>query len=222
MGNTMNKKIVSGAVAGVAALALAAGGSTFAAWSDFDSIDDTSAAADELTLVLDPSNSFGFDNTKLAPGEEEQSTKMLVNRTGSTVTNASLTMAMTDLLGTEDGCTSTNSEQAIDPDCETRAGETSPTAGNFIDQAVFSVSTGAPVNGVCGGSSTRTNKVFTDVRLADIPARGKTSLLAAGDTLTKNEALCVGVSVKLPKTANDASQGDSASFDLDFELKQII
>ena len=31
----MNKKLVRGSLAGVAAIALAAGGTTFAAWSDF-------------------------------------------------------------------------------------------------------------------------------------------------------------------------------------------
>ena len=41
----MNSKLVKGSLAGVACLALAAGGSTFAAFSDFGTIADNSVQA---------------------------------------------------------------------------------------------------------------------------------------------------------------------------------
>ena len=78
----MNKHIVKGGLAGVAVLALAAGGSTFASWSDYDVLGGSQAGAEELALNLGEPNSQNFDNMKLAPGVGSDYEFVVTSRTG--------------------------------------------------------------------------------------------------------------------------------------------
>ena len=54
----MNSKLIKGSLAGVAALALAAGGTTMAAWSDFG-VESTSAGAGILKLNVSTRDGAG-------------------------------------------------------------------------------------------------------------------------------------------------------------------
>ena len=66
----MNKKLIKASVAGAAALALAAGGTTFASWSDFGSISDNLGGGIMISQACpnagSGSTALDFDN--LAPG----------------------------------------------------------------------------------------------------------------------------------------------------------
>ena len=66
----MNKKIVRGGLAGVAVLALAAGGSTFASWSDYDQINGNETEAGHLKLDLNSTGSINnVGGNAIAPGQ---------------------------------------------------------------------------------------------------------------------------------------------------------
>jgi len=66
----MKRKLVSGIVAGVAALALTAGGVTYAAFSDFSDVDGNTVGAGILKLDLgaDGTGSAPLSYTGLKPG----------------------------------------------------------------------------------------------------------------------------------------------------------
>ncbi|MGH8959805.1 MAG: hypothetical protein ACRDWT_01140, partial [Jatrophihabitantaceae bacterium] len=65
----MNRRLVVGCAAGLAALAIAAGGSTYAAFSDFGDITGNDAGAGILKLELGPNGTgiVPLDYKKLAP-----------------------------------------------------------------------------------------------------------------------------------------------------------
>src|SRR4051794_31293283 len=68
--NIMNKKIARGSLAGVAVIALLAGGGTFASWSDFDQINGNETAAGHLKLDLNSTGSINnVGGAAMAPGE---------------------------------------------------------------------------------------------------------------------------------------------------------
>jgi alternate signal-mediated exported protein len=209
----MNKKLVRGTLAGVAVIALATGGGTFAAWSDFDSVEGSQVGADQLTLELGEPNSAKFDNVKLAPGEGNDFEFVVASREGETVTSADLTMALADLVGEEDGCTSANSEKAVDNNCDNNNPNNQ---GEFVDEAVMTVNVSQPTTSSTPCSAAR-GGVAREVVLSELADRS----LDLG-TLGKGEAVCVGMGIRLPASATNASQGDSATFNLDFLLEQVV
>lgn len=214
----MNNKLLRGTLAGVAAIALAAGGSTFAAWSDFDSIDDNEVKADEFALVLNPGGSAVFDETAMRPGEASERMVTLAGRTGK-ATRSNLSMTLTGLQGSEDGCTNTNSEKADDADCD------GTNEGEFIRDAKLIVNSYAVGTATsCDNLGSAKPKAVTGVNglaLTELNDK-KLNLLADGDTLGPGQKVCVATLLYLPKDVNNASQGDSGAFDLDFLLEQDV
>lgn len=208
----MNKKLVRGSLAGVAVIALAAGSSTFSAWSDFDTIADNAAGADQLTLDLNKTGSQSINKFTLAPGVTNAKQFVVSSRTGDTVPTAALSVSMADLVGTEDGCTSTNSELAVDSDCANTS-----TAGEFIEEAEIRFYASVPKTDAATACSSNTGSpVGGWYKLDEVPAS-----VALGD-LAKGESRCILAEVRLPVGATNASQGDSAAFDLRFDLKQNV
>ena len=216
----MNSKLIKGSLAGVAVVALAAGSTTFAAWSDWDSLTGSQSGADQLTLVLGEPNSRNFDDLKLAPGERGDFEFVVASREGETVTAADLRVQLTNLVGTEDGCTSTNSEAAVDPNCNDMTSE-----GEFIDQARIIVNASQPTTDLANACSDPRGSRQGPISLRalrDNSAASPVNLLDPGVTLGPGEGICVAMGINLPASADNATQGDSASFDLKFLLDQVI
>ncbi|MEO9323903.1 hypothetical protein ABFT23_10455 [Nocardioides sp. C4-1] len=214
----MQNKLVKASLAGVAALAIAAGGSTFALWSDYDTLEGSQAGAEELSLVLDEPNSQNFDNMKLAPGVGNDYEFVVASRSGDTVPTASLKMALTNLVGQEDGCTSANSEADLDPNCWDMS-----SSGEFVEEARIIVNASAPSTDpdACSSAHPRGARQ-TSISLAGLANKGQINLLPTNDYLEKGEYICVSMGLNMPATASNASQGDSASFDFTFYLDQVI
>ena len=219
----MNSKLIKGSIAGVAVVALAAGSTTFAAWSDWDTLTGSNSGADELSLLLGEPNSADFDNLKLAPGQGSDFEFVVASRKGQTITNADLRMQLTNLVGTEDGCTSTNSEAEADGNCNDLTSE-----GEFLDQARIIVNASQPTTDVANacdsGAHPRGNRQgpISLRALRDNSAASPVNLLDPGVFLKPGEGICVAMGLNMPSSANNASQGDSASFDLKFLLDQVL
>ena len=229
----MNSKLLKASLAGVAALAVAAGGTTFAAWSDFDTVDNNVAGADVLALNLSGAVA-PFTGVLQAPGVGSTIEREFVvaSRVGESVPEATLRLRILDLLGIEDGCSS-NSEgfaeggvDAADP----AAGCLDPLSeGQFPEESRVTISsTNVPTTDLANACNSglhprggRQGSISLRA-LFNNTAATPVNLLAAGQTLSEGEGVCVGIAIQLPVTATNAVQGDSAEFDIEYLLDQIV
>ncbi|MGJ7439888.1 SipW-dependent-type signal peptide-containing protein [Aquipuribacter sp. MA13-6] len=231
----MNSNVIKASLAGVAAVALLAGGTTYASWSDFSIDEGNTVGAGTLTLdvVANPNSSTTFDNLRLAPGQGKDEWVRVVSNDGDSVPNATLAVELLDLQGTEDGCNG-NGEVLVDPDCADTA-----SGGEFVrDAQIKVVAYQAPATNRCGtnvqGGGEYTGSGVTGSGLKEYAAITTRSLAAAGGAgsltfkdstgadavLAPGAALCVGSSIVLPQSSDNATQGDSASFSVRFDLVQ--
>ena len=219
------KKLAAGAVAGVAALALIGGG-TFALWSDFDTVEGNNLAAG--TLVIDVGESVPLDMGELAPGENKETTLFIANRSDDTAAlqNAQLSATFLNLRDIEDGCVS-NSEKAEDSTCGNESGNDN---GEFSQQAYLQLRvSSAATAGQCGSTAPRAWKPLADYFAAPTSLGG----------LNPGQGICVRIEAGLPSgqgsntpppgidapnapSATNAVQGDSATFDVRFDLTQNV
>lgn len=227
----MNSKLVKASLAGAAAIALAAGGTTYANWSDFQNVNGNTTAAGHLVLNV---NDSGVDTSqnplRLAPGENRFVDYYIASNDGQSVPNGELSITLKNLNNHEDGCTS-NSEavaEGADPaavgyDPSTACGDSSAgnDAGELGSEARMEIIQYGPTSsGVCGNPaahSTVQNFAFVNslenVKLPVIQ-------LAPGD------ATCVRAIVDLladpsPVAADNKVQGDSMTWDFHFDLEQV-
>ncbi|GAA2565563.1 TasA family protein [Pseudonocardia hydrocarbonoxydans] len=217
------KKLIAGAVAGVAALALIGGG-TFALWSDYDTFTGNSLAAG--TLTIDIGQSVPLDMTGLAPGENKDTALFVANRGDDTAAlqNALLTTTVVNLVDIEDGCRA-KSEADIDPSCTAGPGN-----GEFTQQAYMQYRVGSAVSADACGSATYTPRAWMVLNRYDDAA------IPLGE-LDPGQGICIRVEVGLPSgqgsqtpppgidapgapAATNLSQGDGATFDVRFDLTQ--
>lgn len=215
------KKLIAGAVAGVAALALIGGG-TFALWSDFDTFTGNTLGAG--TLTIDVGDSVPLNIQGLAPGENKGTALFIANRGDNTAAlqNAALTTTVTNLVDIEDGCAS-NSEAAID-DC------TNLSAGDFSAQAYMQYRVSNAISADDCTGAAYTNRAWQRLNTYDDAA------ISLGQ-LDPGQGICIRVEVGLPSGqgsqtpppgidapnapgATNASQGDGATFDVRFDLTQ--
>jgi predicted ribosomally synthesized peptide with SipW-like signal peptide len=226
----MNSKLVKGSLAGVACLALAAGGSTLAAWSDFSNITGNEVGAGILKLTVDPNNGSGtvFDNVKMAPGGINLERNVYVaSNDGASTPSGRLFISLKDLVGTEDGCSNGNGELTDDPDCGNTAN-----GGDFVDDALLQVTSYA-VNspGDCTQGYAPAGKVVTGQHGGSLnwwKTQAPYELTGNGTSLggvnrsylAPGQGLCVSMSISLATAVDNASQGDSAEFSTWFDLKQ--
>jgi predicted ribosomally synthesized peptide with SipW-like signal peptide len=230
----MKNKLVKASLAGVAAIAIAAGGSTYASWTDFDTVNGNKVGADELALNVGQYDDRALDDVKLAPGSGSDWEYVVASRTGQTVQKAELYLSMTDLVGKEDGCTSTRSEKEVDPNCGDKAD-----GGDFVDDAVVTVHVSEPTTDLANACRAKTTVSpvnppsytqftrVTNVSLANFASGQPLNLLGLDKdnkvaTLAPGQGVCVKVGVQLPKAVDNASQGDSAKFNLRWDLKQQV
>jgi predicted ribosomally synthesized peptide with SipW-like signal peptide len=212
----MNSKLVKASLAGVAALALAAGGSTFAAWSDFADVTGNSAGAGELVLNIEGPNgqeavqqaSFG----NFAPGEGQDVTRYLASQQGDAVPTANLSVVMNELKNADNLCSS-NSEAAEDScEFEDAAG------GEFGQSANIKIQvTGPTTAGSCGQAGSATLP-YSEVYNGSI--NGLAGISQALGSLSDGQGVCMKSTVTLPHSATNNSQGDSATWDWHFDLVQ--
>lgn len=215
----MNKFTKAG-IAGAAALAIAAGGGTYALWSDYVVDGNNNVGADQLQITLAGSPSGGnaaqFDKMNFAPGEGFDQENVITGRIGGediNVANAYVTFNMLD--DAENGCGGTNAEAPVDPDCADADGE-----GEFSDNAKVTTINVTRTTGNCSNADgTTLNKVVQasdNYTLASIDDQ-KLLLGELGD----GEKFCVKMVMALPGTAGNAVMTDTSSFELRYDLEQI-
>jgi hypothetical protein len=218
----MNHKLLKASMAGVAALAVAAGGTTFAAWSDFGVVAND-VGADALVLELDARNGSGtegFHEVQMAPGVNREFDFIIASRPGGEVVpSADLNLQLVNLDDSGDTVTSNSEDVAEDGLLD---GVVSP-EGEFDDEAVITINASNPTTSSTPCSEPRGSRQ-SSITLRDLfnaTATSPVNLLPAGTVLKPGEKVCVGMGLQLPKaSATDASQGDQASFDLLFNLIQ--
>jgi predicted ribosomally synthesized peptide with SipW-like signal peptide len=241
----MNKKIVRGSLAGVAVIAFAAGGGTFASWTDSGTIDDNHVGAGFLRLDLngqDGSAVAPLNWGRLAPGMVNVRTVWLASNDGDSVPSAKLKATFYHLDDQENSCSS-NSERLADPsDCDGNAADTGELSHILSFQTSYYPGLSEhqcatyPTN---PPSSYDGYNAFFPVNQGDLltaaSGAGHTYTLNEMDTtdpliLDPGEGICVGFQadwpqdpsnqVSAPYDNDDVAQGDSMSFDVKFTLEQ--
>ena len=235
-GETMNKKLIKASVAGAAAIALAAGGSTFASWSDSGDILNNVETAGHLKLNLNGSGTISnVGGSSIAPGESYSHDYFLTSADLDGVPSAKLSMLFHGLTDAENLCGSSNSEAAVDTDCATNP------AGEFSQQAYVRIRWSNPeaatnitwnaARGECtpgAGNSVASNSYgYTPANSNDQTTYPRLGALVTGGafdiaTLTKGQGVCMRVDVGLDKLATNAVQSDSSEFDVTYTLDQIL
>lgn len=232
----MNSKLIKASLAGVAAIAVAAaGGSTLASYSDFTDLTGNEAGAGVMKLTVSPNagSQLLFDHVTMAPGGiHYQRNVYVASNDGASTPSGQLFVSLTQLKGTEDGCDG-NAEVLADPKCVNPTSTDSTNSGDFIDDAVMqwtSYAVNAP--GDCTASYAPASKVVTGQHggsLRSIAAAvtpweltGNGTALGGANRsyLAPGQGLCVSFDISLGYSADNASQGDSASFITHFDLKQ--
>ncbi|UER55208.1 hypothetical protein HJG43_12395 [Kineosporiaceae bacterium SCSIO 59966] len=214
--NKTKKSALGAAGVGVVALAMLGGG-TFAAWSDFDTIDENRTEAGHLVLDLkgtDPISNVGWLQPAIAPGEYRTVDYFIASADLEGVPKASLTFNLQNLVDEENGCSS-RSEKAVDSNC----GDTTD-PGEFVDQAYVNVSYSKPTrDNIFIGGSCRGENLTESVPVSSL--NDLTTPVELGD-LRGGQGVCVRFEIGLPFIEGDqnASQGDSASFDIRWDLTQ--
>lgn len=224
----MNHKLIKASLAGLAAVAVTAGGGTFASWTDTTST-IAKVGAGQLTISLDD-NATGStvynvnDRLSLAPGEGAVRDIYIASVDAESVPDANMFVTVTDLGDYEDGCTSASeapSQALLYPgsDCSntTQPGQFS----KWVD--VMASSSPAPAGGDCSGGSYDNLTLPGSKKLDDL-AGEKTAVKNGGSNLVvePGDGICVRLDFTLPVGAPNAVQGDASDFKLVFDLEQIV
>lgn len=223
----MNKKLVKASIAGAAALALAAGGSTFAAWSDFG-IQSTDAGAGILKLNVSTreGSTVGIEPMSLAPGQNKFQEFYLASADDDNVPVGSLTAKIQNLVDIEDGgpnCT-TNSEAIAEGSGTDGSGNPTNTAicgatGELSGQATVQILVSDPVPSAASCPNTGIYQSATPSGTGTLASQlPKTFALGQ---LEAGEGVCVRMEMSLPSSATNATQGDDVTFDWRFDLTQV-
>ena len=222
----MNSKLMKASLAGAAAIALAAGGSTFAAWSDF-STNNAGAGAGYLRLNVNGHDGTDTDQVQpfnLAPGVHKSQTFWFTSTDISNVTHGKLTAYVDALTNIEDGTsgTCTTASEAAEEgtsNCVDNGGELSHQADLFVGRAL-NVANAAACNSWDSSSS---SNVLVDHHVMD-NAPTAVSPITVDDDMAPGDGACMVVEVTLPNlpgTVNNAVQGDDRSWTGHFDLTQI-
>jgi hypothetical protein len=242
----LNRKWTAAALGILGAVGMVGSG-TFAAWSDFGYSRGHNVGADVLELDLSGRGMIApINDLKLDPDDETVNTFIVAAREGESVNRADLFISMEDLVDTENGCDGNPAEvageqnEASIDDCEI-AGTGAPATGDFSSQARYSVrvrETEMGPNGpVCKFVGTSPwgyidqdparpgiQHPVNEQRLNTIPGLRKVKL---AELNTDGSAVCVEVVTGLyaynsTVEATNQIQGDSASFNLRFDLEQVL
>ena len=238
-----NSKLVKGALAGVAVVALAAGGSTWSAFSDFQDVTGNHAGAGFLRLNLN--NQTGqtaavpIDWGNLAPGYGSTRMIWLASNDGDSVPSGTLSATFSNLQDQENSCSS-HTEEVLD-DCE--AGGTPGEVSHFInfqtsyypeltqDQcATYPSQNTPPANSYKAFFPSDQGNLVGAATGAGNTYKLKENQSNDDLVLDPGEGVCIGFtaywpvnSTQVPEFGNDDNwaQGDSMSFDIRFTLEQV-
>jgi len=224
----MNSKLMKAGIAGAAVVALAAGGGTFAAWSDFQNVTGNQTSAGHLVLNL-PNTTGPISNVaqqSIAPGESRTIDYFLTSADLDGVPSAALSLKVKDIVDNENGCAS-NSEAAVDT-CNV-AGD----VGEFSQQAYMRVRYSDPVAINSGAWNPSLHECTAPVihgvgvtepdnNTTHYPRLASYTTPAALGTLQAGQGVCVRIDIGLDPNANNAVQGDSSNFNVEWDLTQIL
>lgn len=218
----MNSKLMKASLAGAAAVALAAGGGTFAAWSDQQSFTSRQQAG-TLTLDLTPVNNqtLPFNNDELGPGgfkEERLIINGVTDGTYAVPIKSTLSFSIANVKGTEDGCHAT--EQDVDANCgdglTTNQGELPGSLLVSLSEAT------ANSDGTCNGVTYV--PVIVDQPMAHGNDTGWASNISGQNFAngTGSYKVCADLKIQLDKNSDNSTQGDAATWDAVFHLQQNV
>src|SRR4051794_31641765 len=236
----MNSKLMKAGIAGAAVVALAAGGSTFAAWSDFTTWTGNNSGAGTLTLSTTAAAAQKFVVGKLTPGQVYEHHVYLLSNKSDSTPNGTISLALGSLVGQEGGCGTGNQVALDDTDCA------SDTVGEFINDAKVFIKTDASNQTDCdrapadstapagfekaivGSLDINGTAPATEKSPAQTAAGGPIQLSRPGTVSSTfapavfkpGEGVCMDLFVYLPKTVNNEVQNDSATFNLTATLNQ--
>jgi hypothetical protein len=228
----MNSKLIKATLAGTAALAVAAGGSTFAAWSDIQ-VQSMDAGAGILKLDLSSFNTVGQDGNvtpfQLTPGMRKTQDYFLSSADSGNTPDGALTLTYKNVVNSEDGATCTTNSEAIaegspvDEQGEPTNAAVCGTLGELGDQVRVDINRAAPVDGSCAAAVftyDAAGVVANFKTLSELDALADKSLVI--DTLSAGEAVCLRVEMYLTDSATNSIQGDQVGFDWQFDLTQVL
>jgi hypothetical protein len=234
-------------VAGVAAIAIAAGGATMSAFTDSGDINGNTVGAGFLRLNLNGQNNHTavapINWGRLAPGMVNVRTVWLASNDGDSVPSAHLKAKFYNLDDQENGCSSNSERSADTTNCDGNAAnsgelshilnfQTSYYPGLTQDQcATYPTNPPGPSNGYNAFFASNQGDLFQAAS-----GGGHEYTLNEMDTtnplvLDPGEGICIGFQaywphdpsnqVTAPYNNDDVAQGDSFSFDVKFTLEQV-
>lgn len=245
----MNSKLVKASLAGAAAIALAAGGGTFAAYSDYGSITGNSVGAGFLKLDINGADGSSAATPiswgKLAPGMVNVRTIWLASNDGQSVPNATLAATFNNLNDQENGCSSQSERDADPNNCDANAPNTGELSHILNFQAgYYPVDTTSDQCKSYANQNTppdNWNAGFFASNQGDLynvaeGTTGHTYTLTDPTThnpivLAPGKGICIGFNaywphdpsnqVTAPYNNDNVAQGDSFTFDVKFTLSQV-
>ena len=234
-----NKKILGAVGAGVVALSLAGGG-TFAIWNDYAVVTGNEAHAGALTLNAERES---MTSGLLAPGENKVTYRYVASRSDNTTAleNAVLSISIDNVKSTDDGCTSNTEKEdevanGYSQLCDANGGAAYEQAGtgHFADQAWLQIRAGSVQSeDACNDSAATSPK--GQMTLASWEAAAPLTLAE----LDPDQGVCIAFELGLPDgrgshsdapgidfagtaDTDNAVQGDSAKFDVRYDLQQQL
>jgi predicted ribosomally synthesized peptide with SipW-like signal peptide len=138
----MNRKLLLGTAAGVAAIGLAIGGTTYSAFSDYGNINGNSVGAGFLKLDLNAGHGDApLAYGSLAPGMNSFRTIWVASNDGQSVPDANLSVTFKNLVDTAAPCSTSLGKASADQGCavdpNTDAISGTPDHGNLSKMLTF-------------------------------------------------------------------------------------
>jgi len=243
----MKRKLASGIVAGVAALATTAGGVTYAAFSDFGDVPGNTVGAGILRLQLDDAGSgqlpISFDN--MAPDGPIRKALWLVSSADDSTPPANLSLTVKNVSDVAADCSASLGKAMAENEvaanaCTITKNKVTPGApanGGLLSQVLIvkagyypGVTTSAGCASAAAAadpSSWFWNSGGTAGDLHTIPSAGSSFTIGTPPvTLQPGDGACIAISAQWPMNhtgptdLDDAAQGDSVSFDVRVDLVQ--
>ncbi len=207
----MNKFTKAG-IAGAAALAIAAGGGTYALWSDYYVDGGNNIGADRLAIEVEGVGTNAvFNKLDLAPGEKFDQENVITGRVGGADINvAKAYVSFTDLTDTDNGCGS-QSENDVD-NCE------SPSDSGELSQNTHVVVHRYDAD--CTSNLTRIVKSESNTTLAQLASQPR---LFIGD-MSDGQQYCLKMTIAIPEGtmgSNNIVMTDRSTFSMKYDLEQV-
>lgn len=231
----MNNKLIKASLAGAAAIAITAGGATFAAFSDFGNIHNNSVGAGFLKLDLNAgqgSAPLAFGN--LAPGMNSFRTIWVASNDGQSVPNANLSVQFLNLKDTAAPCSTSLGKASADNGCtvdpSTDAITGTPTAGHLSQELTFQTQYYPQITDpqTCQATLATTYPSYLSVLPADHPGdmfesatAGTKYTLQDGNTpaaplvLKPGQGVCIGIGAFWPNGPTDSAHQTNPAYPVD-------